>query len=477
MAFNSIAFALFLPIVFLLYWIFSKKLFAQNFFLLVASYFFYAWWDYRFLALLFFSSLLNFLLGIGMDAEQSQSRRKLLMFASLLVNIGTLIVFKYMGFFVESFATFLNVFGLRANALTLNLILPLGISYYTFQMLGYTIDVYRKQFPATRDLLSFLIFTGFFPKLVAGPIERASNLLPQIQREREFKTAQAKDGARQMLWGFFKKVVIADNLAAPVDYIFTHYASMSGATLLAGAFFFAIQIYCDFSGYSDMAIGTGHLFGIDLMRNFAYPYFSRDIGEFWRRWHISLSTWFRDYVFFPLGWLRRGKLLGVRNVIITFTLSGLWHGANWTFISWGFLNGLYFVPQIIKGGQKRQSAIVAQGKLWPSLNELRQMLATFSIVMLAWVFFRAGSLSHAFAYIMRALLHPLSGVVTEIHFALLMVVCFALLLVEWFQRNKAHALDIAHLPIALRWLAYYTIAALIFWYGVTGNVPFIYVKF
>lgn len=475
MAFNSIAFALFLPIVFLLYWIFSRKLFAQNLLLLVASYFFYAYWDYRFLALLFVSSLLNFLLGIGMDAEQNQARRRLLMFLSLLINTGTLIVFKYMGFFIESFAALLNVFGLRADTPTLNLILPLGISYYTFQMLGYTIDVYRKQFPATRDLLSFLIFTGFFPKLVAGPIERASNLLPQIQREREFKTSQAKDGARQMLGGFFKKTVIADNLAAPVDYIFIHYASMSGATLLAGAFFFAIQIYCDFSGYSDMAIGTGHLFGIDLMRNFAYPYFSRDIGEFWRRWHISLSTWFRDYVFFPLGWLRRGKLLGVRNVVITFTLSGLWHGANWTFISWGFLNGLYFIPQIIKGGQKRQSAIVAQGKLWPSLKELRQMLATFSLVLVAWIFFRADSLSHAFAYIYRIPTSRFSGAANYNH--LLFLVCLALLLVEWFQRHKAHALDVAHLPFALRWLIYYTIVALIFWYGVTGNVPFIYVKF
>ena len=399
------------------------------------------------------------------------------MFASLLVNIGTLIVFKYLGFFVESFVGLLNVFGLHVNTLTLNLILPLGISYYTFQMLGYTIDVYRKQFPATRDLLSFLIFTGFFPKLVAGPIERASNLLPQIQREREFNTAQARDALRQMLWGFFKKVVIADNLAAPVDEIFTHYASLSGATLLAGAFFFAIQIYCDFSGYSDMAIGTGHLFGIDLMRNFAYPYFSRDIGEFWRRWHISLSTWFRDYVFFPLGWLRRGKARGIRNVIITFTLSGLWHGANWTFISWGFLNGLYFVPQIIKGGQKRQSAIVAQGKLWPSLIELQQMIATFSIVLLAWVFFRAGSLSHAFAYIFRIPRSAFSGATTKFPLTLLISVCLALLLVEWFQRNKAHALEIAHLPIVLRWLTYYTIVTLIFWYGITGNVPFIYVKF
>jgi D-alanyl-lipoteichoic acid acyltransferase DltB (MBOAT superfamily) len=344
-------------------------------------------------------------------------------------------------------------------------------------MLGYTIDVYRKQFRATRDPLSFLVFTGFFAKLVAGPIERAGNLLPQLEKERDFDTVRAKDGLRQMLWGFFKKVVIADNLAAPVDQIYTHYASADGLTLLIGTFFFAMQIYCDFSGYSDMAIGTGRLFGLDLMRNFAYPYFSRDIAEFWRRWHISLSTWFRDYVFFPLGWLRRGKLIGVRNVLLTFTLSGLWHGADWTFITWGLLNGLYFVPQILSGKQERRSAIVAQGKQSPSLKELREMLATFALVLLAWVFFRAASLEQAFRFLFRALTHPwISGP----HFAgymPLFAMCAALLLCEWFQRTKEHALDIARWPQGLRWAIYYGILTLIFWYGVTGNVPFIYVKF
>ncbi|MEA2173730.1 MAG: alginate O-acetyltransferase complex protein AlgI [Blastocatellia bacterium] len=476
MTFNSIAFALFLPIVFALYWFLPRRVFTQNLLLLIASYLFYAWWDYRFLALLFASSVLNYLLGLGLESEARPARRKLLLWSSLLVNIGTLVFFKYLGFFAASFAALLNLMGLRVSAPVLNIILPLGISYYTFQMLGYTIDVYRKQFHATRDLVSFLLFGGFFAKLVAGPIERASNLLPQLHQTRAFDTARAKDGLRQMLWGFFKKVVIADNLAGPVDQIYSHYGTTDGLTLLVGTFFFAMQIYCDFSGYSDMAIGTGRLFGLDLMRNFAYPYFSRDIAEFWRRWHISLSTWFRDYVFFPLGWLRRGKAIGVRNVLLTFTLSGLWHGADWTFISWGFLNGLYFIPQIMTGKQPRRSAVVAQGKLLPSLVELRQMLATFALVLLAWVFFRAASLSQAFHLLWRALTHPWLNV-THAGYLPLFAVCCALLLCEWFQRAKEHALEIAGLPLALRWAAYYVILALIFWYGVTGNVPFIYVKF
>lgn len=477
MTFNSVAFALFLPAVFVLYWSLPRKLFSQNLLLLVASYFFYAWWDYRFSALLFFTSLLTFLIALAMEkAERAGGRRKLLLWASLAVNIGTLVLFKYLGFFAGSFVSLLNLLGLSASWPVLHLILPLGISYYSFQMLGYTIDVYRGQQRATRDLLAFLLFTGFFAKLVAGPIERAGNLLPQLAKERCFDNARARDGLRQMLWGFFKKVVIADNLAAAVEQVYGRYQTADGATLLLGTFFFAMQIYCDFSGYSDMAIGTGKLFGLELMRNFAYPYFSRDIGEFWRRWHISLSTWFRDYVFFPLGWLRRGKLLGMRNVLVTFTLSGLWHGADWTFVTWGLLNGLYFVPQIVSGKQPRRTAIVAQGRRAPSLAESGQMLLTFSLVLLAWVFFRAPSLADAFHLLARLVAHPWTGGEHEWH-TWLLAACFGLLLWEWFQRGREHGLEIARWPLSLRWASYYAILALIFWYGATGNVPFIYVKF
>jgi len=476
MTFNSVAFALFLPLIFVLYWFLPQKRFPQNILLLAASYLFYGWWDYRFLSLLFLCSVITYLLGLGLGKETSPARRKMLLWASVLVNLGVLFAFKYLGFFLESFLALLNLFGLHAGALTLKIILPLGISYYTFQMLAYTIDVYRKQFTAVRDPIAFLVFASFFPKLVAGPIERASHLMPQLQKDRIFQTAQAKDGLRQMLWGFFKKTVIADNLAAPVGYIYDNYSALDGATIFIGTFLFAIQIYCDFSGYSDMAIGCARLFGIDLMQNFSYPYVSRDIAEFWRRWHISLSTWFRDYVFFPLGSLRKGKLIAVRNVVATFTLSGLWHGADWHYVVWGMLNGLYFVPQIIRNRQVRQSAVIAQGKYWPTLTELRRMLVTFLMVILAWVFFRSDSLNDAFGLLARALTHPWTGSSIRDYLPAV-VACFALLCWEWIQRLKPHALEISGLPLGIRWPIYYLIITLIFWYGVTSNVPFIYVKF
>jgi D-alanyl-lipoteichoic acid acyltransferase DltB (MBOAT superfamily) len=286
---------------------------------------------------------------------------------------------------------------------------------------------------------------------------------------------QAKDGLRQMLWGFFKKVVIADNLAAHVNYIYGNYSSLDGVTIFVGTFLFAIQIYCDFSGYSDMAIGIARLFGIDLMQNFAFPYFSRDIGEFWRRWHISLSTWFRDYVFFPLGSLRRGKLIAVRNVVITFTLSGLWHGAAWTYVSWGSVNGIYFIPQMIRG-PRRQTAQIAQGRLLPTLTELWRMLLTFLLVMFGWVFFRADSVRHAAGLLTQTVRRPWIGMSHGTYLPALGV-CGALLVWEWWQRTRPHALDIARLPTVVRWAIYYLIVILIFWYGVTSNVPFIYVKF
>jgi D-alanyl-lipoteichoic acid acyltransferase DltB (MBOAT superfamily) len=475
MAFNSVAFALFLPIVFALYWLTPRRVLLQNLLLLLASYFFYAWWSYKFLLLLFVGSTITYLLAHRLEKTEQTAWRRMLLWTSLVVNLGVLVLFKYLGFFVNSLTALLDAFGLHADSFTLKIILPLGISYYTFQMVGYTIDVYRKQVPAVRNLITFLLFTGFFPKIVAGPIERASHLVPQLQNSRDFQIEQAKDGLRQMLWGFFKKVVIADNLAAHVNYIYGNYSSLDGATIFIGTFIFAIQIYCDFSGYSDMAIGTARLFGIDLMQNFASPYFSRDIAEFWRRWHISLSTWFRDYVFFPLGSLRRGKLIAVRNIVITFTLSGLWHGAAWTYVSWGSLHGLYFIPQMIRG-PRRQTAQIAQGRLLPTLTELRRMLVTFLLVMFGWVFFRADSLRHATGLLTQTVRRPWFGGSHGSYLPVL-AVCAALLAWEWWQRTRPHALDIARLPTAVRWAIYYLIVILIFWYGVTSNVPFIYVKF
>ncbi len=475
MAFNSLAFALFLPIVFALYWLIPRKVLPQNLLLLLASYTFYAWWSYKFLLLLWASSVITYLLAQALERTENATRRQVLLWTSLVINLGVLILFKYLGFFASSLVALLNIFGLHAGSFALNIILPLGISYYTFQLAGYTIDVYRRQFPAVRNLVTFLLFTGFFPKIVAGPIERASHLVPQLQNERAFEMAQAKDGLRQMLWGFFKKVVIADNLATQVNYVYANYASLDGVTIFAGTFLFAIQIYCDFSGYSDMAIGAARLFGIDLMQNFAFPYFSRDIAEFWRRWHISLSTWFRDYVFFPLGSLRRGKWIAVRNIIITFTLSGLWHGAAWTYVSWGSLNGVYFIPQMIRG-PRRQTPQIAQGRLLPTGTELRRMLTTFLLVMFGWVFFRANSLRDASGLLARTVRHPWLAPSHSTYLPAL-AACAALLVWEWLQRTRPHALDISRLPLLVRWSIYYLIVGLIFWYGVTSNVPFIYVKF
>ena len=476
MAFNSLAFALFLTIVFTLYWLLPRKVLPQNLLLLLASFFFYLWWDYRFLFLLLASSVVTYLVGRGLERTATPARRQMWLWTGVTVNLGTLILFKYLGFFANSFVAFLNIFGLHADSVTLNLILPLGISYYTFQMVGYTIDVYRKQFAAEHNLITFLLFTGFFPKIVAGPIERAGHLIPQLRQARAFQSAETKDGLRQALWGFFKKVVIADNLAAQVSYIYGNYSNLDGVTIFAGTFLFAIQIYCDFSGYSDIAIGTARLFGIDLMQNFAFPYFSRDILEFWRRWHISLSTWFRDYVFFPLGSLRRGKLIAVRNFIITFTLSGLWHGAARTYVVWGLLHGIYFIPQTMKGAQRRQTALVAQDRMLPTLTEARRLLVTFLLVMFGWVFFRAESLRQATNLLGQILRRPWMGI-SHRDFLPLIAVCMALLCWEWWQRMYPHGLQITRLPLAARWAIYYLIVALIFWYGVTSNVPFIYVKF
>ena len=339
MLFNSIEFAIFLPIVFILYWfVTNRNLKIQNILLVCASYLFYGWWDWRFLSLIFFSSIVDYLVGIGLSKTEKTGKRKFLLLISIFVNLGFLGVFKYFNFFAENFAQAFTLFGSSIEPNRLNIILPVGISFYTFQTLSYSIDVYKKKLQPTKDIVAFFAFVSFFPQLVAGPIERATNLLPQFYKKREFSYDKATDGMRQILWGLFKKMVIADNCARLVNDIFDNFETFSGSTLLFGIVLFAFQIYGDFSGYSDIAIGTSRLFGFNLKRNFAFPYFSRDIAEFWRRWHISLSTWFRDYVYIPLGGSRGGKFSQVRNIFIIFIVSGFWHGANWTFIVWGALN-------------------------------------------------------------------------------------------------------------------------------------------
>jgi len=482
MLFNSLNFAIFLPIVFFLYWFATKgNLRLQNILLLVSSYFFYACWDWRFMFLLIFSTLLDYYTGIKIQEASSRRKRLFWLWLSIVINLGFLGVFKYYNFFAESFADALSLLGFKANLGSLQIILPVGISFYTFHGLSYVIDIYKNRIKPERNFIDYSVFVSFFPLLVAGPIERATHLLPQILKKREFNYAKAVDGLRQILWGLFKKVVIADNCAEYANTIFNNSADYSGSTLVLGALFFTFQIYCDFSGYSDIALGTARLFGIDLIRNFAYPYFSRDIAEFWRRWHISLSSWFKDYLYIPLGGSKGGMWLKIRNTFIIFLVSGFWHGANWTFIVWGFLNALYIIPSIIFNTHRNNLDIVARGKYLPTMREFFAILLTFSLTVFAWIFFRAENVSHALTYISEIFS---SSLFTIPHFqgigrAVTIVFLIGIfLIVEWLGREQQYA--IAHLGIKwykpIRWALYYAIILAIFYF--TGKEQqFIYFQF
>ncbi len=478
MLFNSLEFLIFLPVVFILYWyVFNKKLKSQNLLILLASYVFYGWWDWRFLSLIIFSSILDFLIGVSLSKTEEVSKRKLLLTTSILVNIGFLGFFKYYNFFLESFSDAFTFFGATISAERLNIILPVGISFYTFQTLSYTIDVYKKKLEPTKDFIAFFAFVSFFPQLVAGPIERATNLLPQFYTSRKFEYAKAVDGLRQILWGLFKKIVIADNAAKFANIIFNSSAEYSGSTLALGAVFFAFQIYGDFSGYSDIAIGTSRLFGFNLMQNFAFPYFSRDIAEFWRRWHISLSTWFRDYLYIPLGGSRGGTWMKVKNTFIIFLVSGFWHGANWTFIVWGGLNALYFLPLMLLNKNRTHTNVVAENRMFASIKEVFQILLTFTLTTIAWVFFRAENIGHAFAYLAEIFSPSLFEMprffpLTVIFFMILFVI------IEWLQRDKQHALEFKNtkMPRLVRFALYYILIAVIFLFG-GQQQEFIYFQF
>ena len=402
MIFNSVIFLIFLPLVFLFYWfVFVKNLKYQNLFILLSSYFFYGWWDYRFLSLIFLSTVVDYIIGLNIPKQDSGAKQKSLLLYSVLFNLSVLGFFKYYNFFVDSWIDMLSSFGYETKSIwTLNIILPVGISFYTFQTMSYTIDIYRNKLEPTKDFISFASYVSFFPQLVAGPIERASNLLPQILKNREFKYEQGVQGLRLILWGMFKKVVIADSLAPMVNDIFSNYQDFGGGTLWLGAIYFAFQIYCDFSGYSDIAIGTSKLLGFELMSNFKFPYFSRNIGEFWRRWHISLSTWFRDYLYIPLGGSKEGKLKSIRNIFMIFLISGFWHGPNWTFVVWGLFHAVLFIPSFIsKTNRKYTTSIIAENSLLPSPKEFYQIGTTFILVTIGWVFFRSETVRDSFEYL------------------------------------------------------------------------------
>ena len=479
MLFNSISFAIFLPIVFFLYWFaVNKNLRLQNILLLVSSYFFYACWDWRFLFLLVFSTLLDYYTGLKIADAKNQHLKKFWFWLSILVNLGFLGVCKYYNFFATSFTEVITQLGFTINPWTLKVILPVGISFYTFHGLSYVIDIYKGKIKAEGNFINYSVFVSFFPLLVAGPIERATHLLPQIQSQRPFDYLKAVDGLKQILWGLFKKIVIADQCAVHANLIFNNADDYSGFTLVYGALFFTFQIYCDFSGYSDIAIGTARLFGIELIRNFSFPYFSRDIAEFWRRWHISLSTWFRDYLYIPLGGSKGGTWMKVRNTFIIFLVSGFWHGANWTFIAWGFLNALYIMPSIIFNSNRNNLDIVAQGKYLPNLKELFSILLTFCLTVFAWIFFRAENLAEALCYISR-IFYSLTPSKTVIFPTSIIILISCFILFEWVGREKQFALQITTKIKSggIRLLIYYVVIASILIFGNFSDNQFIYFTF
>ena len=454
MLFNSIEFLVFLPIVFAIYWLLRNQLRLQNLFVVLASYVFYGWWDWRFLILIAITSFCSW--GSGLLIAKSQASRaksKFWLVANIVLNLGILATFKYYDFFVSEFGA---LFGVSTESLLLRIILPVGISFYTFQALSYSIDVYRKKIEPTRDIVAFFAFISFFPQLVAGPIERATNLLPQFLQKRTFSYEQGVDGMRQILWGLFKKIVVADNCAMYVDQVWATYDTQSGSTLLLAAVLFTFQIYGDFSGYSDIAIGTAKLFGIKLMRNFNNPYFSRDIAEFWRRWHISLTTWFRDYVYIPLGGSRVSKAKIVRNTFVIFLLSGFWHGANWTFIAWGAYHAVLFLPLILLGMNRKYTNQVAEGRWLPTWKETGQIMLTFMLVVIGWIIFRATSISEAWS-IMKGIcdmsLFSMPMVIVGVKRTLLFII--VMLIVEWIDRDKEHALSLSGLPQWVRFIVLY----------------------
>ncbi len=479
MLFNSFAFCLFLPIVFGLYWFVFTRLRWQNVFILITSYVFYGFWDWRFLGLILFSTLIDFFVAKGLDGTKEVKSRRLLLLLSVAVNLGLLATFKYANFFIGSLHSLFASFGIELNRFTLSLVLPVGISFYTFQTMSYTIDVYRGRLKATKDFIAFAAFVSFFPQLVAGPIERASNLLPQFFKSRSFTYERAVDGLRQMLWGLFKKVVIADNAALIVDEVFRNYPDYSGLTLVVGAVFFSFQIYGDFSGYSDIAIGVARLLGFDLKRNFATPYFSRNISDFWKRWHISLTSWFRDYVYIPLGGNRGTSLFVVRNISLVFLLSALWHGANYTFIAWGLIHTLLFVPHYFLSKAGTSPMSTKQNTLLYALKTLLQIGTTFAFVTFAWVFFRAESIAQAFDFIYCAFA-KFDFQLDHLTNMRKIMLSFAFLLgIEWLGRKRLHALEFLEkrLPyLPLRW-AFYLILTILIIMSAGQEQQFIYFQF
>ena len=484
MLFNSIEFLLFLPAVFFLYWsFFSSKPLHQNILIIIASYVFYGWWDWRFLILILASTIVDFFVGQQIFKFQGQQKKsRYWLWASIAFNVGLLGFFKYYNFFVDSFIDmFLRMGYEMKSTWTLNIILPVGISFYTFQTMSYSFDIYYKRLTPTKNYTAFVAFVAFFPQLVAGPIERASNLLGQILKKRVFSYEQAASGLKLILWGFFKKLVIADSLAPIVDDIFANYADQPASSLILGVCLFSFQVYGDFSGYADIAIGTAKLFGVELMSNFKFPTFSRNVAEYWQRWHISLSTWFRHYLYIPMGGSRVSKLKSVRNICVIFLVSGFWHGANWTFIFWGGLHALFYIPVFLMGRNRIYADnVIGQNSIFPSFKEMLLVLWTFTLVTFSRVFFRSKSLADSFSYINQIVtdfnyenyVHPMGYRMIDFYFLLLVFVVYEYII----RKNERNPF-----PFKSRYVRFFAysmvVLSILLFYDDGVNRSFIYFQF
>ena len=466
MQFDSYIYALFLPIVFCIYWALKNRLFWQNLFLLTASYLFYGWWDWRFLGLIIITSLSTFFTGLAIEKSHRRTAKMWCTF-NIVLNLGILATFKYFNFFRDTFVDCLGVLGINADFPTVNLILPIGISFYTLQALSYTIDVYRRKVTATSNIVAFMVYIAFFPQLVAGPIERASNLLPQFLKKKEFDYYTAVIGMRQILWGLVKKLVIADNLAGYVDNMLYHPSIMSASSIVLAAVIFAFQIYADFSGYSDIAIGSARLLNIKLSANFRFPFFSRSMKELWQRWHISLMTWFREYVYFPLGGSRKGKLRTCVNIMIVFAVSGLWHGADWTYVIWGLSNGLLLLPFVFlpKNKYKNSSAT------WRDIPKCLITLFLFAILCIA---FRSPNIAH-FKECLSVVISSSIFTMPINKTTLIYIVPFVI--VEWFGRHQEFPIMTLRVPTVVRWAIYWGLLFLIAFYSAGKDIQYIYFQF
>ncbi len=476
MVFTSLTFPVFYVIVFALYWPLTRD--WQNRLIVISGLIFYGWWDWRFAILLLITTGIDYLVGLALEREADQARRRAWLILSLVTNLGVLAFFKYFNFFSDSFVRFTGLFGIHPSTFMLTIILPMGISFYTFQALSYTIDVYRRELETVHDPVRYFGFILFFPHLVAGPIVRAKDLLGQFTRRRVFNPDTAPDALRQILWGLFIKVVIADNLAVVVSDSYEHVATASGWQLLYATVCFAVQIYGDFAGYTHIAIGCARLLGIELMRNFAYPYFSRSIPEFWGRWHISLTTWFRHYLYVSLGGNQVPYGRWLLNILIVFVVSGFWHGANWTFVVWGALHGVLYLIYVVWWPESRRMAAPPPGgpSLVPSIATLLQITLTFALTCLAWVFFRAATVGESLT-ILKKIAVDVTTTAPSLMYKQAAIWILLLFAVEWIQRAHANPLHLERFPRPLRWSLYYAFAVIIFLFAPIHYAPFIYFQF